>query len=185
MLDFFQQDLVVRIVFIPKRFQMQLFIKVPAAVINFRCSAVCLLPDDFPGSSCSLQHCTLPGHTHSYPCLLTRCIYLVQGRSVHKPSVQITFRPFGIFKDKWHFFKKKALKSVGSQSALESLKRTSASWYSKSGDWFSMPKSHLYVDGGWMGCELWQKASVGSQMQIRVYTVRRAQWCLMVDLAVV
>ena len=48
-----------------------------------------------------------------------------------------------------------------------------------------MPKSHLYADGGWMGCELWQKASVGSQMQIRVYTVRRSQWCLMVDLAVV
>ena len=48
-----------------------------------------------------------------------------------------------------------------------------------------MPKSHLYGDGGWMGCELWQKASVSSQMQIRVYTVRHAQWCLMVDLAVV
>lgn len=48
---------------------------------------------------------------------------------------------------------------MGSQSALESLQRTSASWYSKSGDWFLMPKSHLYGDNGWMGCELWQKAA--------------------------
>lgn len=48
-----------------------------------------------------------------------------------------------------------------------------------------MPKSHLYGDGGWMGCELWQKASVSSQMQIQVYTVQHAQWYLTVDLAMV
>ena len=74
---------------------------------------VCLSPDDIPGSRGSLQHRTLPGHTHSYSCLLTRCIYLVQGSSLCKPSVQITFRPFGIFTDKWYFLKKKGTAICG------------------------------------------------------------------------
>lgn len=34
------------------------------------------------------------------------------------------------------------------------------------------PKSHVYGHRGWMGCELWRKTAVSSQMPIRVYAAR-------------